>query len=160
MKRETAVNKEAYEDIRITNVCVCVWMYASVCVWRCEGPWFTDTPESNSMLKQRVFYLQKFSIQGSPLTKMETPEWAHKPDLKHIREIPRMVKWPYLNLLALSLGTFHNVAWGSLGTVSGEVCKLLLAHCPCLKPGGRAVSDWLPETCFFFFFSNWLSGLA
>lgn len=24
MKRETAVNKEAYEDIRITNVCVCV----------------------------------------------------------------------------------------------------------------------------------------
>ena len=31
--------------------------------------------------------------------------------------------------------------WGGLETVAEEVWKLLLTHCPCLRPGGRAASE-------------------
>ena len=31
--------------------------------------------------------------------------------------------------------------WGDLETVAEEVWKLLLTHCPCLRPGGRAASE-------------------
>jgi len=34
--------------------------------------------------------------------------------------------------------------------VTGEVWKLLLTHCPFLRPGGRGVPDWLPEAWVFF----------
>ena len=42
--------------------------------------------------------------------------------------------------LAPSLGTFHYQVWG-LEAVAGEVWKLLLTHCPCLRPGGGAASE-------------------
>ena len=31
--------------------------------------------------------------------------------------------------------------WGGLETVAEEVWKLLLTHCPCLRPGGGAASE-------------------
>ena len=54
---------------------------------------------------------------------------------------------------ALFLGTFRTIAgawgagnscWGSLETVAEEVQKLLLTHCPCIRPGGMEAAWTCP----------------
>ena len=37
--------------------------------------------------------------------------------------------------------------WGGLETVTEEVWKLLLTHCPCLRPGGALLRPGLAWTC-------------
>jgi hypothetical protein len=87
---------------------------------------------------------------GSPrYQERETSKWTQRSDLKQLGD--SRIGDLHDNLLGPPRWTFHYQGVGAGNLLGGletvieevaeEVWKLLLTHCPCLRPGGRAASE-------------------
>ena len=106
-----------------------------------------------SFFKSKVhFILQKSTMLGSIIYKDQDIQVSSQAQCK--AHVGNSREW---KVGSISVDIPEPLLWSRVvvETVAGVAWKLLLTQCPCLRPGGRAVSDggvvsdWLPEVWGF-----------